>query len=102
MRKEIEKMINDEYGNAIENYGKFHSLREAESVLREEIEEARDEVWEIRKHYECLWRKIKRNQNLSAFDNFEDIVESATMAIEELVQVAAVCQKALNLRRDDE
>lgn len=94
--KLVEQLIQAEYLNAVVNFGeKYHSLHEGYAVLKEEIEEVRDEYNSLLSNYHYLWENIK--------DNDEDILSTiAEMQIDvirqmqELAQVGAVLMKIKN------
>lgn len=94
----IEKLINEELQNANKKFPLFSSWHEAYAVILEEVEEAQEEAAVMCNLYlDRLWRDIKVKASSEA-DRLEDIGivrGHAVRAIEELIQVAAMCDKAV-------
>lgn len=103
---ETEKLTQDliqvEYLNAVINFGeKFNSLHEGYAVLKEEMDEERDEHSCFLSNYEYLWEEIKDNAkgNIETLiDRMKDIVFCQMC---ELAQVGAVLQKIKNTLEGD-
>lgn len=100
----IEKLINEELQSANKKFPLFSSWHEAYAVILEEMEEANNEADVMCNLYlDRLWRDIKAKASSEA-DRFEDIGMlrgRAVRAIEELIQVAAMCDKAvMSLRKE--
>lgn len=94
----IKKLINDELRSANKKFPLFSSWHEAYAVILEEVEEAQEETNVMCNLYlDRLWLDIKAKASSEA-DRFEDIgiIRGHTVrAIEELIQVAAMCDKAV-------
>lgn len=94
----IEKLINEELQSANKKFPLFSSWHEAYAVILEEVEEANNEADVMCNLYlDRLWRDIKVKASSEA-DRLEDIGivrGHAVRAIEELIQVAAMCDKAV-------
>ena len=90
----IEKMIAEELKRANRIHrDHFASMHEGESVIREEIEEAETEISYIKTLQKNLWNQIKNRQHTDALDVTKTIKLYTMSAINELVQVAAMCDK---------
>ena len=90
---EIERLAKIELAQANEKYPLFHSQHEAYGVLREEIEEAVDEINKLLKHEEQFWVDVKNDINT---DYIVRIMKGdAIEAVKELIQVIAMCDKVL-------
>ena len=93
----IEKLIDKELQNANKKFPLFSSWHEAYAVILEEVEEANEETNVMCTLYlDRLWQDIRTKASSEA-DRFEDIGivrGHAVRAIEELIQVAAMCDKA--------
>lgn len=85
-----------ELKNAQNQHGQtFHSFHEAESVLHEEIVESKDYFSMMQFEYEKLFTAL-REQDWEAFlQHIRKIEEYAKFGAMELLQVQAVCKKAL-------
>jgi flagellar biosynthesis/type III secretory pathway protein FliH len=98
----VNELINAEYLNAVVNFGeKYNSLHEGYAVLKEEIEEVRDEYNSLLSDFHYLWENIKDNDK----DIFSTIVEmqiDVIRQIKELAQVGAVLQKFKNTLKVEE
>ena len=94
----IEKLINEELQNANKKFPLFSSWHEAYAVILEEVEEADEQTSVMCTLYlDRLWQDIRAKASTEA-DRFEDIGivrGHAVRAIEELIQVAAMCDKAV-------
>lgn len=93
----IKQAIHAETEEAEVQYGKiYHSLHEGYAVLKEEIDEARDEHIVLKNNLFQFWNNVKINRNQLAKNNVNEIREHAERLALEAVQVAAVCNKILN------
>lgn len=94
----IEKLINDELRAANKKFPLFSSWHEAYAVILEEVEEANNEADVMCALYlDRLWHDIKAKASSEA-DRLEDVGilrGHAVRAIKELIQVAAMCDKAV-------
>lgn len=94
----IEKLINDELRAANKKFPLFSSWHEAYAVILEEVEEAQEEVAIMSEiELESLWSSIrsKTSNEADRFMKIGIIRGCAVRAIEELIQVAAMCDKAV-------
>lgn len=74
---------------------KFHSLHEAESIIREEMEECEEEMELIWASFSCL-HKATREDSVSQFNSSANkLYDSATRLALEAIQLAAMCRKTL-------
>lgn len=94
----IEKLINDELRAANKKFPLFSSWHEAYAVILEEVEEAQREMeMLVGAKLPNFWASIKckscpENVYLEYMGNIRYF---AVRAIEELIQVAAMCDKAV-------
>jgi hypothetical protein len=93
MDKCIEKLIKRELKDANEKFPPFASAHEGYAILKEEIEEANDEMIFVEYLLGILWQYIKENDEVRGFQNIAKIKERAIAGIKELIQVAAMCDK---------
>mgnify|MGYP004554506745 FL=1 len=94
----IEKLINDELRSANKKFPLFSSWHEAYAVILEEVEEANNEADVMCNLYlDRLWRDIRAKASSEAdrFENINMLRWHTVRAIEELIQVAAMCDKAV-------
>ena len=98
--KETEKLVNDliqaEYQNACEKFGeKYNSLHEGYAILKEEVEEVKEQTRKLRL-IKPVWNEIK-NDNKNILYKLLDLMEIGVIcAIKELAQVGAVLMKIKN------
>ena len=92
----LSKSIEKEIENA-ETWGKnFSSNHEAYAVLKEEVEEASEELDKVKSSLNIYWHAIRTNAYKNCMEQCVKVIEDATFStIKELVQVMAVCHKTL-------
>jgi CII-binding regulator of phage lambda lysogenization HflD len=96
----VEQLIQAEYLNAVVNFGeKYHSLHEGYAVLKEEIEEVRDEYNSLLSDYHYLWENIKDNDE-NVLSTIAEMQIDVIRQIKELAQVGAVLMKIKNTLED--
>lgn len=102
MNEVIENMIAEELAEANCKYPMFHSWKEAYAVILEEAEEAA-ECMEIisEEGIGYLWGSIrmKNVEEEVRVCNVEAIKKFAVRGIQELVQVAAMCDKTIESQK---
>lgn len=72
---------------------RFHSLHEAESVIREELEELAEQAEVCRKLFEDLHSDTRQDDEAGAVINAKYLEGSAIYAAYEAIQLAAMCEK---------
>lgn len=94
----IEKLINDELRAANKKFPLFSSWHEAYAVILEEVEEAQAEVAGVQEvTVNFLWPVVKNKiPDPCTLSMYTGLLRGyAVKAIEELIQVAAMCDKAV-------
>ena len=88
----IEALIEDELDRIVAKHGLFASDHEAWAVIKEEIDEAYEDIRELETNHAFWWKRIREDDidNLDVMDNIE---KYSIEAIKELVQVIACCRK---------
>lgn len=76
---------------------KFHSLHEAESVIREELEELEEQAEVCRKLFEDLHSDTRQDDEAGAVVNAKYLAGSAIYAAYEAIQLAAMCLKMVEM-----
>lgn len=94
--KEIVEVMLKEYEGENKKFPMFRDLREAESVIREEVEELEDEVRRIRIKTEDIWIMVKNDCNYGVEESIERSYEDAKRLAEEAIQVYAMWYKLKN------
>lgn len=93
-RKEIERLIAMELEEANKVHPLFASDHEAYAVIKEEIEETEKEAESVRSFLKTLWWSIKHDRDDTA-KQYKLMKEAAIRQIQEAIQIAAMCDKAL-------
>lgn len=92
----IEQAVVYELQNIVKNYGAtYASEHEAYAVLKEEIEEAAEDMEQINRELAYLWDLIKTNHIEAGGGAISKTIDYAKMLAQEAVQVAAVCMRFL-------
>ena len=76
---------------------KFHSLHEAESVIREELEELEEQVESCKQIFEDLHSDTRQDDKAGAVINAKYLEGSAVYAAYEAIQLAAMCLKLVEM-----
>lgn len=103
---ETEKLVNEliqaEYENACEQFGdKYHSLHEGYAVLKEEVEEVKEQTKNLRL-IKFMWDEIKKDNKDILYRLLELMEKGVICAIKELAQVGAVLMKIKNTLQSKE
>lgn len=89
----VEQLIQAEYGNACEKFGeKYNSLHEGYAILKEEIEEVKEQTRKLRL-IKVIWNEIKDNKKIKLYKLLDLMEIGVICAIKELAQVYAVLMK---------
>lgn len=97
----IEEAIVRETVASIEKYGpNYASKHEAYSILKEEVEEAKEAMDKFRPTMHIFWKSVRglAVDNVQNYTDRKHIIYMKKLAIElahEAVQIAAVCQKII-------
>jgi len=94
MTDTINQLIADELARANAKFPQFHSTYEAYAVMLEEVEDAKRYMDILINAMKNLWCCVTSNDKLFQ-DSIEIVKVRATNCIKELIQVAAMCDKAL-------
>ena len=100
-RELIDAALKAEEENANKWGTTYSSMHEAYAVLKEEIEEAGDELDEIKKRLDVLWIHVRySNPSNSAFsEQATKTMDSAINLAIEALQIAAVSEKIIRTWR---
>lgn len=90
----IDQAVAYELQNIVKKYGAVYaSAHEAYAVLKEEIEEAAEDMEQINRDLAYLWALIKNNHIEKGVGTISEAIDYAKMLAQEAVQVAAVCER---------
>lgn len=93
-KKLVKQACDFELEQAKEAHGlKYHSKHEAWAVLKEEVEEVEFNFNNVKDQSRMLWNAIKKNNGECSSYTIKEIQENAILAMMELSQVWAVCEK---------
>lgn len=79
-------------------HGAFHNNHEVYAVLLEEYQEAKEELNLVKKNFKKMWEKTRKDEDIT--NEIKYIANYSIAAIHELVDLIAVCKKAL-MNEDD-
>lgn len=92
----LKKAVIAEKSEAVKNHGaNYHSIHESYAVLKEEIEEARDEEIHIKNDFFKLWESVRTDNDWRFKRQVNDIKDHAEKLALEAIQVIVVCDKIL-------
>lgn len=94
--QEVSELVEKEYGRAAAKFGcANNSDHESYAVLKEELDEAQDEVKSAEDVLNYFWRQIKRDSDAqSKLQICANLQSCAMLAACEFIQVAAMAKKA--------
>lgn len=92
----VKGAIGSEVKNAVENWGeRYNSLHEGVAVLKEEVDETRDEYIQIKNLIYDVWNNVRFNNPKVCKTNVKALRDHAEKLALEAVQICAVCEKML-------
>lgn len=100
LKIEIESSVKSEYNRAVEKFGESNnSSHESYAIIREELEEASVDFSSVNKYLNDFWEAVKNNKESNSLilqvEALNSLKNHAINAACELVQVAAMAEKAL-------
>lgn len=99
MKSPIEEAIRHELDVAKSKHGEtFHSVHEAYAVLLEEIQETDEEMQRVKEYADAAWLRVRTDGPPEIW--VERMQKHAKQMAMEAAQVAAVCRKWMEWRRD--
>lgn len=98
VENDVRALVGKELSAANERFPQFHSAHEGYAVIKEEVDELSAETALVEKTTNELWEDIKRNKRSGVIEYDADwIGRYAINASVEAIQVAAMCQKFLEM-----
>ena len=96
LTKEVARLVAEEYGRAAGAQGAAaQSPHEGYALIKEEVEEAQVEMETLSQRLDHLWDSIKGNEDQYGPHYLAYIKKAAVLGACELIQVAAMAEKAL-------
>lgn len=94
--REVTNLVGEEYQRAAAKFGpKNNSPHEGYAVLLEETEEAQEQVAVLQSKMDAFWLTVKADATDAQGTYLDDIKRAAILGASELIQVAAMVDKAL-------
>lgn len=97
IKNEIITLVDKELKAANEKFGLNHSNHESFAVMKEEIDEAHEELAKVDYHQSCIWNATKSNTTKPTTIRglYAKAYSAAIDLAVEAVQVAAMARKAI-------
>jgi hypothetical protein len=99
--EEIRAAAVKELAAAMEKHPLFVNLHEAYGVIKEELEEATDELNDCYRFFAMAWKSIKQDRNETALQHITRLKYAAERLAIEATQVSAMCIKAIESERKE-
>ena len=94
--KGVQKLRDEELKRASEKFGKTNnSDHESYAVIKEEFDESQEEVDKFEDAFDAYWEAVKLGDKPTMSATLVDMQNRAELAAAEMIQVAAMCQKAI-------
>ena len=91
----VRNLIEIELASANERFPQFHSAHEGWAVIKEEVEEAEEELAKMKIYLAGAWGNI--TSDVQANSDIESLKQRAINTACEAIQVAAMCKKFLEM-----
>ena len=95
IENDIRALVGKELAAANERFPQFHSQHEGYAVIKEEVDELKEDTNRINGRIACLWDMVRFNN--SCEELVSRIYDDAINAACEAIQVAAMCKKFLEM-----
>lgn len=99
--RQVRELVDVELAAANERFPQFHSAHEGYAVILEELQELQLETEYAAKNLDQAWENIKENRAKRTITDIDWTMKSAMKAACEAIQVAAMCQKFLNMEAQE-
>ena len=91
----VRQLVDVELAAANERFPQFHSQHEGWAIIKEEVDELEEALIYTKLTLNDLWEEIKHDRK--AKSAVQDVFANAINAACEAIQVAAMCQKFLDM-----
>ena len=95
VENQVRELVKVELAAANKQFQQFHSQHEGYAVIKEEVDELKEDTNRINGRTACLWDMVRFNN--SCEELVSRIYDDAINAACEAVQVAAMCKKFLEM-----
>ena len=99
IENQVRELVAVELAAANERFPQFHSQHEGYAVILEEVEETREQLDAVDRYLSYLWDMVKCD--CAAREQVEYMERFAINAACEAIQVAAMCQKFLEMEHGE-
>lgn len=90
---DLTKVIQDELARVTEEFPRFASAHEGYAVIKEELEEATDELGFLTNQLEILWMHVKDNSPKGQQMSINSLIKFSELLAKEAIQVSAMCHR---------
>lgn len=97
----IEQVAEAESDRGIRNHGPAASAHEGYALIKEELEEAQDEIERLSQQLEHFWTSVKADERTVYRHYLQQISKTAILAACELIQTAAMARKTLGITPEE-
>lgn len=98
VENQVRELVQIELAAANERFPQFHSQHEGWAVIKEEVEEAEEELAKMKIYLAGAWGNI--TSDVQANSDIESLKKRAINAACEAIQVAAMCKKFLEMEEE--
>lgn len=102
VKEDIEKLVQKELKAANEKFPLFASNHEGYAVIKEEVEEAKEQLSYVKQMLDALWVNAKRNSDSHTERFAKELQRCAINLACEAIQVAAMAQKFIDSAKSRE
>lgn len=95
------QMANAECDRGIRNHGTAASAHEGYALIKEEFEEAQDEIVRLEQQLGHFWTSVKADEAAVYPHYLQQIKQTAILAACECIQVAAMAEKTLGIAQTE-
>jgi hypothetical protein len=96
IQSDIKQLCEDELKRSYEKFSNFNSHHEGYAVIKEEVDEANEELEYITKETEFLWLEVRGNNSRVCISRARMLKNRAEKLVYEAIQVAAMTQKYID------
>ena len=101
IKEALEPIVVEELARANEKFPQFASGHEGYAVIKEEVEEAGEEYQCMDSHLARMWILVRTNWDEEARKCVSGVRYRAIELAAEAIQVAAMCDKYMNMKECD-
>lgn len=92
----VKFLVNEEAERSMVNHPLFNSTHEGYAVIKEEVEEAAEELENVNFSLSSIWRNVKINDKENAIKHAGCLKDFAIKLAAESIQVSAMAQKFID------